>query len=81
VGLSVRDQTGAVRGQVHQVDTDAPQARLLVETPQGVRLVPLVAALVTEISIPGGYLVIEDLPGLLSDPGSGEIDLDEHPAG
>lgn len=75
VGLSVRDQAGTVRGRVAAVDDEAPQARLVVTTPNGDRLVPLVAALVTEISISHGYLVIEDVPGLLDDdaPGSGEL--------
>lgn len=79
VGLTVRDQAGTIRGRVRAVDDEAPQPRLVVSTPNGDRLVPLVAALVTEISMSQGYLVIDDVPGLLDDdlPESWELDRNE----
>ncbi len=86
VGLEVRDQTGATRGRVEAVDDNAPQTRLVVATSAGTRLVPLVAPLVTEVSLAAGYLVVADIPGLLADEAgvgraSGEVDGDQHPAG
>lgn len=67
VGLSVRDRTGASLGLVESVDDTSAQTRLTVLTGAGRYQVPLVRDLIPEISVSGGYLVVEDLPGLLSE--------------
>jgi len=67
VGLSVRDRAGVTVGAVESVDDTSAQTRLLVLTKDGHYQVPLVRDLIPEISVQGGYVVVEDLPGLLSD--------------
>ena len=67
VGLAVRDRSGADRGVVESVDDTSAQTRLTVLTASGRYQVPLVRDLIPDISVVGGYLVVEDLPGLLSE--------------
>ncbi len=64
-GLSVRSVSGLTLGRVEEVDDTSAQARLMIATSTGVFMVPLVAALVPEVSVAEGYLVVADLPGLL----------------
>ena len=67
VGLRVRTASGAEAGRVRAV-THLPQQDLLeVETPDGPRLVPFVAALVPAVDLAAGTLTVVDLDGLLAD--------------
>ena len=73
VGLEVvldRSGTGTgteVVGRVLAVLHPAGQDLLEIGTPAGTRLVPFVEALVPEIDLARGRLVVADVPGLLSD--------------
>ena len=67
VGLTVRDWAGADLGVVESVDDTSAQTRLTVLADSGRYQVPLVQDLIPDISVRGGYLVVEDLPGLLSE--------------
>lgn len=72
VGLAVRDRGGALLGRVADVLEGAAQARLLVETTEGVVVeVPFVAELVPEVDPSGGTVVVDPIPGLM-DPRSVE---------
>lgn len=67
VGLAAYDVTGSPLGQVTAVVHGAAQDLLTVRTPDGRdALVPFVAALVPEVDVAGGRLVIADRPGLVS---------------
>jgi 16S rRNA processing protein RimM len=68
IGLQARDAAGAVVGKVEQVLHLPAQDALAVGTASGQRIVPFVAELVPEVDLAGGYLVINTIPGLLSDP-------------
>ena len=64
-GLVALDATGAPLGEVTGVITGAAQDRLAVTTPDGsVVEVPFVAAIVTEVDIPGGIARMDPPPGL-----------------
>ena len=67
VGLAVRtpDQTeiGTVAAVLHLPAQDT----LEIDTPAGPRLVPFVAALVPEVDLTGGFLVVAEVSGLLVD--------------
>jgi 16S rRNA processing protein RimM len=65
VGLMVRDRSGATLGMVESVDNNSAQTRLVVVTEAGRYQVPLVRDLIPDISVGDGYLVVENLPGLL----------------
>jgi len=65
VGLEVRDPTGSLIGRVAGIDAEAPQPRLTIATDRGEFVVPLVNALVPEVNVGDGYLVIEPIDGLL----------------
>lgn len=65
VGLEARDPTGKVIGSIKAVDADSPQSRLTITTPRGDFIVPLVNALVPEVDLAGGYLVVQPIAGLL----------------
>lgn len=67
VGLTVVDEQGVVLGEVAAVVHGAAQDLLTVQTPDGRRpLVPFVAALVPEVDLAGGRVVVADRPGLVS---------------
>ncbi|HEX5741356.1 MAG TPA: ribosome maturation factor RimM [Pilimelia sp.] len=67
VGLRAVDPDGAELGEVVAVD-HAPASDLLVlRRPDGGRaLVPFVAAIVPEVDLPGGRIVVDAPPGLLT---------------
>jgi 16S rRNA processing protein RimM len=74
VGLAVRAADGSVVGTVTAVLHLPIQDTLEVETPDGVRLVPFVAAVVPGVDLEAGELQLADVPGLLTDQ-----DEDEEP--
>ncbi|WP_425248278.1 MULTISPECIES: ribosome maturation factor RimM [Actinomadura] len=66
IGLAVVTTDGADVGRVADV-LHHGQDLLVVRGPGGERLVPFVAALVPEVDVPGGRLVIDPPPGLLDE--------------
>jgi 16S rRNA processing protein RimM len=64
IGLEARDPAGTVIGSIRGVDADSPQSRLTIATPSGDFIVPLVNALVPEVNVAGGYLVVQPIEGL-----------------
>lgn len=67
IGLTAVDPGGAALGEVIAVQHQPAQDLLVVRTPKGDRLVPFVEALVPEVDIADGRLVIDPIPGLLSE--------------
>lgn len=67
VGLVAVDPEGNRLGEVVGVEHPPAQDLLVVRTASGERLVPFVAALVPEVDPAAGRLVIDPIPGLLSD--------------
>ncbi|WP_426561434.1 ribosome maturation factor RimM [Angustibacter sp. McL0619] len=68
VGLRVRSPQGEDLGEVARLDTGGAQDLLVVRRPAGPHvLVPFVRALVPEVDVPGGFVVV-DPPGGLFDP-------------
>lgn len=66
VGLRVQDPAGADLGVVGEVLHGGAQDLLRLDLPDGRRvLFPFVAALVPEVDVHGGFLVVDDRPGLL----------------
>lgn len=69
VGLAVRDSAGRRVGMVTGVETGGPQDRLVVHTDDGRQgVVPFVRDLVPEVDIPGGWVVVDFVEGLLNPP-------------
>lgn len=67
VGLSVHDTDGTLLGTVTQVIHGSAQDLLAVRTQDGRdALVPFVSALVPEVDVAAGRLVVADRPGLVS---------------
>jgi 16S rRNA processing protein RimM len=68
VGLAAVDPAGRALGEVVAVEHPGAQDRLVVRRPNGVqRLVPFVTAIVPEVDVAGGRVVIAAPPGLLED--------------
>jgi 16S rRNA processing protein RimM len=67
VGLAVVTGDGTSVGRVLAVLHPAGQDLLEISTVAGPRLVPFVEALVPEVDLPAGRIVVADLPGLLTD--------------
>ena len=65
VGCRVETVTGAAVGVVAEVEGDAAGSRLVVGTPTGPVLVPLAAAICTEIDVAGKRILIDPPDGLL----------------
>ncbi|WP_040157422.1 ribosome maturation factor RimM [Nigerium massiliense] len=65
IGLEVRDAAGVVLGRVSAVQHPPAQDQLVVDVAGQDRLVPFVEALVPEVDVAAGYLVVADIPGLL----------------
>ena len=65
-GLAVVDPAGTVLGSVGGLELGAAQDRLVILLPDGRRAqVPFVAALVPEVDLEGGRVVVDAPPGLL----------------
>ena len=73
IGLRARAHDGADIGMVGSVLHLPAQDVLEIETATGTRLVPFVEALVPQVDLAAGYLIIADVSGLLDD----EADDDE----
>ena len=67
VGLAAEDTHGVALGEVTGLVHGGAQDLLVVTTPDGREaLVPFVAALVPEVDLAGGRVVIDDRPGLVT---------------
>lgn len=67
IGLAAVDTLGSVLGEVVGVEHPPAQDLLVIRTPSGDRLVPFVAALVPVVDPAAGRVVIDPIPGLLSE--------------
>ncbi|MBT0769799.1 ribosome maturation factor RimM [Kineosporia sp. J2-2] len=68
VGLTAVGTTGDKLGEVVAVQHPGAQDLLVIRTPKGEdRLVPFVGALVPEVDVAGGRVVLDPPPGLLED--------------
>lgn len=67
VGLRVETPAGEAVGELLRVQHGAAQDLLVISTSEREVLFPFVAALVPVVDVPGGRIVIDDLPGLLRD--------------
>lgn len=81
VGLDVVTTDGTAAGRVVAVLHPAGQDLLEIETPGGSRLVPFVEALVPEVDLAAGRLVVAEVPGLLTDAEPDEPDEGGEPDG
>ncbi|WP_204164370.1 ribosome maturation factor RimM [Nocardioides daejeonensis] len=67
IGLAVHDVDGAALGTVGSLVHGGAQDLLVVRTPEGRdALVPFVKALVPEVDVAGGRVVVADRPGLVT---------------
>jgi 16S rRNA processing protein RimM len=64
VGLRVVDQTGKDLGKVDAVIAGSAQDRLAVAGPGGRFEIPFVAALVPEVDVPAGFVLVDPPEGL-----------------
>lgn len=65
IGLEVIDAAGARIGRVADVRSGGAQDLLVLDTEAGERFVPLVEAIVTDVDVASGRVVIDPPPGLL----------------
>jgi 16S rRNA processing protein RimM len=65
IGMRVEDPQGQELGRITGVLSRVAQDLLVIETPAGERLVPLVEAIVSEIDREAGRAVVDAPPGLL----------------
>jgi 16S rRNA processing protein RimM len=65
VGLAAVDLAGTSLGRVTEVMPGGAQDLLVLDTPSGERLVPLVAALIRAVDLPAGRIVLDPPEGLL----------------
>jgi len=68
IGLSVVTTDGEPVGELAEVVHGAAQDLLVVRAGEREVLVPFVAALVPEVDLPGRRIVVDDEPGLFSEP-------------
>jgi len=67
VGLAAYDLSGALLGELVAVTHGSAQDLLTIRTPDGRdALVPFVSALVPEVDLAGGRVVVADRPGLVA---------------
>ncbi len=67
VGLQVLTTDGREVGTLKEILHGTAQDLLVIATDGPDALVPFVSALVPEVDVPGGRIVVDDRPGLLSD--------------
>jgi len=67
VGLRVETVVGEVVGELERVEHNAAQDLLVIRTPEREVLFPFVTALVPEVDLAGGRIVLDDRPGLLGE--------------
>jgi len=67
VGLRVETLTGELVGELARIEHNAAQDLLVITTPEREVLFPFVAALVPDVDVAGGRIVVDDRPGLLSE--------------
>lgn len=67
IGCRAVDTTGTERGTVVGVEHHPAQDLLVIDTPTGKRLVPFVSALVPRVDLAESLVVIDAIPGLLSE--------------
>lgn len=67
VGLAVVTTDGRAVGTLKEIVHGTAQDLLVISTDGPDALVPFVSALVPEVDVPGGRIVVEDRPGLLTD--------------
>ena len=67
VGLRVETTAGDLVGELARIEHNAAQDLLVIRTPDREVLFPFVEALVPEVDVRGGRIVIDDRPGLLGD--------------
>ena len=68
VGLAAVDRAGDRLGEVTSVQHPGAQDLLVIRTAAGEdRLVPFVSAIVPEVDVKGGRIVLDPPPGLLED--------------
>jgi 16S rRNA processing protein RimM len=67
-GLRVETTGGDTVGELDRVEHGAAQDLLVIRTPEREVLFPFVSALVPEVDVAGGRIVIDDKPGLLVEP-------------
>lgn len=78
VGLEVRDLEGTVIGKVTGLQTGTAQDLIQVKATDGrPTLVPFVGALVPEVDLAGGFVVVADRPGLVSPFPADEPDTEQ----
>jgi len=68
VGLRVETSAGQVVGAVARIQHGAAQDLLVIQTPDAEVLFPFVTALVPEVDVAGGRIVVDDRPGILDEP-------------
>jgi 16S rRNA processing protein RimM len=71
IGLQVRTPDGAAVGVVVSVLHPPAQDLLEIQTGDGIRLVPFVAALVPDVDLDSGILTVANLAGLLGEDEEG----------
>ncbi|HCX85703.1 MAG TPA: ribosome maturation factor RimM [Micrococcales bacterium] len=81
VGLEARARDGRVLGAVLAVESMPAHDVLVVREPSGARtFVPFVTAIVPEVDVAGGFVVLDPPGGLLADePQPEDDDLDDDP--
>lgn len=67
IGLEVRRSTGETAGIITAISHFPAQDLLVVDVDGQERLVPFVEALVPVVDVPGGYVQLADVDGLLED--------------
>ena len=67
-GLRVETTGGEAVGELERVEHGAAQDLLVIRTSEREVLFPFVSALVPEVDVAGGRIVIDDKPGLLVEP-------------
>lgn len=67
IGLVAVDREGTRLGEVTDVHHNPSQDLLVLRTDAGERMVPFVMELVPEVDVPGGRLVVNPIPGLLTE--------------